>query len=174
MTMVCRNDHQCVFQLSAQLLELLAKLRIETVHLPGTRGALITEAAKLFSPGSPGPGERALLRRDALGGTYIKPLWALLLHCKTNLVPGCRLGYLRAEPPVYEDGKVIRGALVLLAPDVAEEVPVEVMQAVSALLIEEPDLIEALRADDAPRAAKILEQGLNRRFRDAMHRKWQG
>ena len=69
---------------------------------------------------------------------------------------------------------MIRGALVLLAPDVAEEVPVEVMQAVSALLIEEPDLIEALRADDAPRAAKILEQGLNRRFRDAMHRKWQG
>ncbi len=161
-------------QLSAQLLELLATMRIETVHIPGTRGALITEAAKLFSPGSPGPVERALLRRDALGGTYIKPLWALLLHCKTNLVSGCRLGYLRAEPPVYEDGKIIRGALVLLAPDVEEGVPVEVIQAVSALLIEEPELIEALRAGEQSRAAAVLEQGLNRRFRDALHRKWEG
>ena len=161
-------------QLSAQLLELLATLRIETVHIPGTRGALIAEAAKLFSPEAPGPVERALLRRDALGGTYIKPLWALLLHCKTNLVSGCRLGYLRAEPPVYEDGKIIRGALVLLAPDVEEHVPVEVIQAVSALLIEEPELIEALRDGNQPRAAAILEQGLNRRFRDALHRKWEG
>lgn len=168
------DDLRYVGRLSAELLELLATLRIETVRLPATRGALIAAAARLFSPDGPGPIERALLRRDRVADTYIKPLWALLLHCKTNLVPGCRLGYLRAEPPVYEDGKVIRGALVLLAPDVAEEVPVEVMQAVSALLIEEPDLIEALRADDAPRAAKILEQGLNRRFRDAMHRKWQG
>ncbi len=161
-------------QLSAALLELLATLRIETVRLPATRGVLIAEAARLFSPEAPEPVERALLRRDAMGDTYIKPLFALLLHCKTNRVPGCRLGYLRAEPPVYEEGRAILGALVLLAPDVEENVMVEVMQAVSALLIEEPALIAALRDGSLVRAAAVLEQGLSRRFRDALHRKWQG
>lgn len=166
------DDLRYAGQLSAALLELLASLRIETVHLPASRGALITAAANLFAPADPSAVERALLRRDELSDTYIKPLWALLLHCKTNQVAGCRLGYLRAEPPVYENGKVIRGAIVLLAPDVAESVPLEVMQAVSALLIEDPTLIESLRKNDPVRAASILEQGLNRSFRDAISRKW--
>lgn len=166
------DDLRYAGRLSAALLELLATLRIETVHLPSTRSALITAAANLFSPASPEAVERALIRRDKLSDTYIKPLWALLLHCKTNQVSGCRLGYLRAEPPVYENGKVIRGAIVLLAPDVPDRVPLEVMQAVSAILIEEPELIESLRQNDAVQATSILERGLNRSFRDALHRKW--
>lgn len=49
-----------------------------------------------------------------MGDTYIKPLFALLLHCRTKAVSDCRFGYLQAQPPVYEAGKMIMGALVQL------------------------------------------------------------
>ena len=49
-----------------------------------------------------------------MGDTYIKPLFALLLHCRTKAVSDCRFGYLQAQPPVYEAGKMIMGAFVLL------------------------------------------------------------
>ncbi len=85
-----------------------------------------------------------LRRRAAMGDTYIKPLFALLLHCRTKAVSDCRFGYLQAQPPVYEAGKMIMGAFVLLAPDTGDPIPVEVMRAwVSAQLIEEPELIRA-------------------------------
>jgi len=89
--------------------------------------------------------EQQLRRRETLGDTYIKSLYALLLHCRTSAVKDCRLGYLQAQPPVYEPGRIVLGALVLLAPDDGNGVPVEVMQNVSGQLIETPRLMEALR-----------------------------
>lgn len=74
----------------------------------------------------------------------LKSLYALLLHCRTSAVKDCRLGYLQAQPPVYEPGRIVLGALVLLAPDDGNGVPVEVMQNVSGQLIETPRLMEAL------------------------------
>ncbi|MEE0032566.1 MAG: hypothetical protein ACLSGI_09990 [Butyricicoccaceae bacterium] len=49
-----------------------------------------------------------------MGDTYIKPLFALLLHCRTKAVSDCRFGYLQAQPPVYEAGKMIMGHLCCL------------------------------------------------------------
>lgn len=46
-----------------------------------------------------------------MGDTYIKPLFALLLHCRTKAVSDCRFGYLQAQPPVYEAGKMIMGGI---------------------------------------------------------------
>lgn len=105
-----------------------------------------------------------LRRRETLGDTYIKPLYALLLHCRTSAVKDCRLGYLQAQPPVYEPGRIVLGALVLLAPDDGNGVPVEVMQNVSGQLIETSRLMEALRTGQQQEAADLLEQGFDRGF----------
>ena len=56
------------------------------------------------------------------------------------------------------------GALVLLAPDDGNGVPVEVMQNVSGQLIETPRLMEVLRAGQQQEAADLLEQGFDRGF----------
>jgi len=74
------------------------------------------------------------------------------------------LGYLQAQPPVYEPGRIVLGALVLLAPDDGNGVPVEVMQNVSGQLIETPQLMEALRTGQQQEAADLLEQGFDRGF----------
>ncbi|MGN0662601.1 MAG: PRD domain-containing protein [Faecalibacterium sp.] len=157
-------------RLSAALLELLDGLVIRRVSLPGDRTTLIREAARLFCPQPDGARrvEKALLQREAMGETYIPPLNAVLLHCFTPAVPGCRFGYLKAEPPVYENGRVIGGALVLLAPDAEDGIPADVMQAVSAILIEQPELMEQLRLGRREQAAALLEKGLGERFRQAL------
>lgn len=161
-----RPDLRQASALSTALLELPDTLKIETVSLPRNRAGLISAAAKLFCPRTAEAKavERVLLRRETLGDTYIKPLMALLLHGKTDAVPGCRVGYLNANPPIYEQGRVIRGAVILLAPEDADRTAIQAMQAVSALLIEEPDFPKALQAGDRETAVRLLEQGLARQF----------
>lgn len=56
------------------------------------------------------------------------------------------------------------GALVLLAPDTGDPIPVEVMRMVSAQLIEEPELIERLRTGQRDAAVQLLEEKLDRLF----------
>ncbi len=148
------------FQLTRSMVQLLDHLCIQTVRRPGTRSGLIDAASRLFCPGEDAARQvaRQLRNREALGDTYIKPLFALLLHCRTNAVADCRFGYLQAQPPVYENGKMIMGALVLLAPDSGDAAPVDVMRSVSAQLIETPELMELLRTGQRDAAAKLLEE----------------
>lgn len=156
-------------QMSAQILSLLNHVTIQTIAAPQNEDIFIQEAAAMFSddPDQAQELEELLWRRENLGSTYIKPLQVLLLHCRAESVRHCRLGYLAAEPSLRLEGELVRGALVLLAPKTGE-VPREVIQAVSALLIEEPRLMEALRRKDTAGAVELLESGLSQRFRDAL------
>lgn len=151
---------------SACVVDLLDTLTVREVPAPRIRRDLIRHAARLFCPtfGAAHRVETALLRREALGDTYIPPLRALLLHCKTDAVTGCRLGYLRPARPLTESGYEVQGAIVMLAPDRLEPVWQQVMQEVSAVLIDRPALIEALHAGDRTGAAELLEEELARRL----------
>lgn len=157
-------------RLSAALLELLDALVIRRVSMPVDRSSLIREAARLFcnEPRAIAQVERALIHRESMGETYIPPLQAVLLHSFTSAVPGCRLGYLCAEPPIYEKDQTLQGALVLLAPDSEDGIPADVMQAVSAILIEQPALMPLLRHGKRDDAAALLEKELGERFRHAL------
>lgn len=152
--------------LSACIVSLLDAMAIADVPAPRTRQDMIRAAARLFArtPQDARVIESALARREALGDTYIPPLRAHLLHCKTAAVDGCRLGYLRLPHPIMENGRELLGAVVMLAPDRPEPVWQRVMQEVSAALIDRPALVEALRAGDRETAAKLLEDDLSLRF----------
>lgn len=153
-------------KLSAAIDELLDTFLIDRIVVPASRNALITRASQLFCPLEQDAKtvEEALLRREALGDTYIKPLRAVLLHCKTNAVSGCRFGYLEADPPVYENGKIISGALILLIPDDGDKARLEIMRSVSSLLVEDEQLITALRRKERLEAMEILRRGLGKQL----------
>lgn len=153
-------------KLTASIDELLDTLLIDKVAVPISRSVLINRAARLFCTLEEDAKqvEAALLRRESLADTYVKPLKALLLHCKTNAVSGCRFGYLAAEPPVYESGKVIAGALVLLIPDDGDKARLEIMQTVSSILVEDERVISALRQNNRPEAVRLLREGLGERI----------
>ena len=154
------------YRLTRSMVQMLDHLCIRTVCKPVSRQGLIDAASRLFCPneGASRLVAQQLRRREAMGDTYIKPLFALLLHCRTKAVSDCRFGYLQAQPPVYEAGKMIMGAFVLLAPDTGDPIPVEVMRMVSAQLIEEPELIERLRTGQRDAAVQLLEEKLDRLF----------
>lgn len=159
--------------LSGCMIELVDTIRIQELDAPRTRADFIIAAAAMFCPDPRAAAlvEAALHRRETLGDTFMQPLGALLLHCKTPAVAGCRLGYLRARHPFYEGGAAVRGALVMLAPDSPEPVYQQVMQEVSGLLIDQPALLEAFRGGAADRAAALLETGLDERFYQALGRR---
>lgn len=152
-------------KLSASIDELLDTLMIDQILAPASRSTLITRASHLFCPldYDAKQVEAGLLRREALADTYVKPLRSVLLHCKTNAVSGCRFGYLESVPPVYENGKIICGALVLLIPDDGDKARLEIMQSVSSLLVEDDRLITALRNNNRPEAVRLLREGLAQR-----------
>ena len=154
------------YRLTRSMVQMLDHLCIRTVCKPVSRQGLIDAASRLFCPNEDTSRlvAQQLRRREAMGDTYIKPLFALLLHCRTKAVSDCRFGYLQAQPPVYEAGKMIMGAFVLLAPDTDDPIPVEVMRMVSAQLIEEPELIERLRTGQRDAAVQLLEEKLDRLF----------
>lgn len=154
------------YRLTRSMVQMLDHLCIRTVCKPVSRQGLIDAASRLFCPNEDASRlvAQQLRRREAMGDTYIKPLFALLLHCRTKAVSDCRFGYLQAQPPVHEAGKMIMGAFVLLAPDTGDPIPVEVMRMVSAQLIEEPELIERLRTGQRDAAVQLLEEKLDRLF----------
>lgn len=125
------------YRLTRSMVQMLDHLCIRTVRKPVSRQGLIDAASRLFCPNEDALRlvAQQLRRREAMGDIYIKPLFALL-HCRTKAVSDRRFGYLQAQPPVYEAGKMIIGAFVLLAPDTDDPIPVEVMRMVSAQLIE--------------------------------------
>ena len=58
----------------------------------------------------------------------------------------------------------MEGAIVMLAPAGPEPVWQQVMQEVSAILVDRPALLDALRAGDRTDAVRLLETDLSRRF----------
>ncbi len=156
-------------EMSGQILSLLNHVVCRRIGSPRGKDDFIQEASRLFCQEQEQAQSiaAALWRRENIGSTYIKPLRALLLHCRTEAVSHCCLGYLCAKPSALVDGQRIEGALILLAPKDGQ-VPLEIMQAVSALLIEEPALMEAFRSENTDRALELLESGLSQRFRDTL------
>lgn len=156
------------YRLTRSMVQMLDHLCIRTVCKPVSRQGLIDAASRLFcriEGASASGGAAAAPDGKPMGDTYIKPCCSrCCCHCRTKAVSDCRFGYLQAQPPVYEAGKMIMGAFVLLAPDTDDPIPVEVMRMVSAQLIEEPELIERLRTGQRDAAVQLLEEKLDRLF----------
>lgn len=146
---------------------MLNRVQIRTVDVPSNRYDFIHQASGLFTedPSRSSQIEEALIRREQMGDTYVKPLHALLLHCITDSIDGCCLGYLNAVPPVYEKGKIIQGALVLLAGIDEENIPLTIMQSVSELLIDDEKIIKAFRKGHRTEVVARLEIGLEKKTR---------
>ena len=112
---------------------------------------------------------KILKDRDNLADTYIKPFEALLLHGRSEKLSSSCFGYVRLEPPIYEKGHIIRGAIVSLIPSgPASEVAAPVTSEVIGALLEEPKLLKALQKLDKDDFAKQLEEVLLRFYKSTV------
>lgn len=133
--------------LGQELAELLDHLILAPPAIAHTHEELIALAAALFADNDISADILAqqLRTRDALGDTYIKPLLALLLHCRTDQTVHCRFGYVRLNPPFYERGRLVMGAVVMLLPASADPVSQGLMSELSGLLLDHTELLDAMR-----------------------------
>lgn len=161
-----REDVAFIELLGQELYALLDHVRIRQAPVLRTRAELVAQAAALFAADAASCAGlvQVFEARNQLADTYIKPFHALLLHGRTALAAHPCFGYVRLNPPIYENGRVILGAVVMLIPDGARsEVCARIMSEISGLLLENPVLLDVLRTGDVIGLEDLLE-GLLLRF----------
>ena len=95
----------------------------------------------------------------------------ILLHARTDLVPGPRFGILHLEQPMLypeRDGEAVRTAIVMLAPKESSCEALETIGAVSAALLERWGLIAILNEGNP----HDIYQELEHIFRDFYQQKY--
>lgn len=113
----------------------------------------------------------ALLRRESEGETVLRGNAMVLLHARTDLVPGPRFGILHLEQPMLypeRDGEAVRTAIVMLAPKASSCEALETIGAVSAALLERWGLIAILNEGNP----HDIYQELEHIFRDFYQQKY--
>lgn len=162
---LAENDISDIVHMGMEILDLLEHVRFETMQAAQSRLDVITKAGMMFAENDHMAAdiEAGLYERDQMSDTYVKQFHVLMLHCHTDMVEHARFGYIKLEPPVYENGRVIFGSVVMLAPHKVENqlaVPQYVLGAVSSLLVENKTLVDQLRAGDWNGSQTSISAGL--------------
>ncbi len=143
----------------------LSALHIEDVCRAAARAVSEDAAAQQGIAGE-------LLARESKGETILRGNAMVLLHARTDLVPGLRFGILHLEQPmVYpeRDGEAVRTAVVMLAPQESSCEALETIGAVSSALLERWGLIALLNEGNQD----AIYQELEHIFRDFYQKKHQ-
>lgn len=168
---ICREDVEFLSAIGKEIYELLENIYITQAPILKNREELISYSSSLYAD-SPELQEhlyKILKDRDNLADTYIKPFQALLLHGRSPKLTRSCFGYARLEPPIYEKGRIIRGAIVSLIPSgPASEVAAPVTSEVIGTLLEEPALLKALQSLNKESFTKQLEEILLRFYKSTV------
>lgn len=167
-TSVERQDVEYISALGTEIYQLLENLRIGQAPILQTRNDVISCGASLFadSPEMEQHLYQVFKERDDLDNTYIKPFHALLLHGRSPQVSQACFGYIRLEPPVYENTQMILGAIVSLVPSgKGNQTAAPVVSEIVGALMEEPALLKSLQNMEEDRFISMLEPLLLRFYR---------
>lgn len=159
-----RQEIENIHLLTREMLELLDHLTLHTGPIVHNRQELIAQAALTFANETETASalEAAFLRREQLGDTYVRNFHSLLLHCRTTHVSHCRLGYLRLNPPFYEKGHVVMGAVIMLMPEDehSNTIYAPFMSEISGMLLESKQILSAMHQGDEATFRSELEKQL--------------
>lgn len=170
-TAICRKDVEFLSAIGSEIYELLGNIYLNQAPILKNREELISYSASLYAESSEMQEHlyKILKDRDTLADTYIKPFQALLLHGRSPKLTRSCFGYVRLEPPIYEKGHIIRGAIVSLIPSgPASEVSAPVTSEVIGALLEEPELLKTLQKMNKEQFIKQLEEVLLRFYKSTV------
>lgn len=165
---VTKADIQYISTLGNEIYELLDNIKITHAPILHNRQELISYSATIFAEDTDMEKHlyEILRDRDNLSDTYIKPFHALLLHGSSPFISHPCFGYVRLDLPFYENGKVILGAILSLIPSGAlNKISASIASEAIGSLIEEPRLLEAIRAEKKEDVYQFLETALLRFYR---------
>lgn len=172
---VTGNDVQQIVYVGIELLDLVDNLKFETMKTAKDRVEVIAKAGLMFAEDDRMAAaiEADLYERDQMADTYVKQFHVLMLHCQTDMIEHARFGYIKLEPPIYENGRVIFGSLVMLAPISQSEdyVPHHLVGAIGSLLVENKTLLDQLRAGDWNGSRASIAAGLEVYYKQFLKKK---
>ena len=158
-TSFTRKDIHFVSRTGAEIEYLLDHIRIGRAPVLQERHEILAYAASLFSdtPEMESHFYEIMKKRDQLADTYMKPFHALLLHGKSPDIMHPCFGYVHLEPPIYENARIILGAIVTFIPENdPDQVSAPIVSEIIGALMEHPELLKALREDDDERFTHLL------------------
>ena len=144
-------------------------IRIGRAPVLQERQEILAYAASLFSdtPEMEAHFYEIMKKRDQIADTYMKPFHALLLHGKSPDIMHPCFGYVHLEPPIYENARIILGAIVTFIPENdPDQVSAPIVSEIIGSLMEQPELLKALREDDDERFTLLLETSLMKFYKE--------
>lgn len=168
-TSFTRKDIHFVSRTGAEIEYLLDHIRIGRAPVLQERQEILAYAASLFSdtPEMESHFYEIMKKRDQIADTYMKPFHALLLHGKSPDIMHPCFGYVHLEPPIYENARIILGAIVTFIPENdPDQVSAPIVSEIIGSLMEQPELLKALREDDDERFTLLLETSLMKFYKE--------
>lgn len=168
-TSFTRKDIHFVSRTGAEIEYLLDHIRIGRAPVLQKRQEILAYAASLFSdtPEMESHFYEIMKKRDQIADTYMKPFHALLLHGKSPDITHPCFGYVHLEPPIYENARIILGAIVTFIPENdPDQVSAPIVSEIIGALMEQPELLKALREDDDERFTLLLETSLMKFYKE--------
>ena len=168
-TSFTRKDIHFVSRTGVEIEYLLDHIRIGRAPVLQERQEILAYAASLFSdtPEMESHFYEILKKRDQIADTYMKPFHALLLHGKSPDIMHPCFGYVHLEPPIYENARIILGAIVTFIPENdPDQVSAPIVSETIGSLMEQPELLKALREDDDERFTLLLETSLMKFYKE--------
>lgn len=158
-----RKDIEYLSALGDEIYQLLGNIRIGRAPVLQNRESIIVHAASLFAdtPDMEQNFYTIMKKRDQLADTYMKPFHTLFLHGKSPDIRHACFGYMHLEPPIYENGRIILGAIISFIPEgETGKIAAPIASEIVGALLEEPELLAALRSADDERFTGLLEVSL--------------
>lgn len=160
---VTRDDIRYITSLGNEIFALLDNIRFGQAPVLQSREEIISYSSSLFAetPEDEQHFYTIMKQRDQIADTYMKPFHALLLHGKSSRIDHPCFGYIHLEPPIYENGRIILGAIVSFIPDSPDnQVAASVASEIVGALLEDPPLLKALHSADDELFRNLLEVDL--------------
>ncbi len=86
----------------------------------------------------------SLMRRENLGSIILEDHELAFLHCKAEEVTGLYCGTVSVELPLTHQGKDVRTVVVLIAPQEASAIEIDVVSEFSRQLVQSKELVHAI------------------------------
>lgn len=115
--------------------------------------------------------QKELLYREKLGSTLIHGEQTIIVHTKTNAVQKAKLALWRMDQPLKHDsGEPVKLAIVMLIPENASKVSMELMGRISKALIEQDAFLSLLKSGESPEVIKAIKSILHAWLRQNIKR----
>ncbi len=164
-----KKDVDYLAALGSEIYHLLGNIRFGRAPVLQNREDIIVCAASLFAdtPEMEQHFYEIIKKRDRLADTYMKPFHSLFLHGRSPDISHPCFGYIHLEPPIYENGRIILGAIVSFIPEGENnEITAPLASEIVGALLEEPELLSALRAVNDELFTSLLEVSLLKYYKN--------